>query len=388
MKIKGVLVCLAVFQIFVTGEKSVLAEGENFGLGPLEIRPQFLVNQPFLAMYPENTLTLKDGESRLSVGMEIANTFINTQGPTRQITKKEVARGLTLTDFLDEEGNEITGFSLYLDVESIRKKIKYRYGLSDSLEFKLELPFISFDGGTMDSSIESVHSMLGISNFKKGGAYRALSERNHYDYYVVKDGKFVVASTKQINNVKGEPNISLKWNLSSGGKFMPAASLKLSYKFADTDSYSEKQLIRSGGNDWGHYFILSKGFVNWIVYFGEGKTRIGNNLGFASSLNHRFMSIEERFSEETSFVFQTVSQSSIFPTTGSNYRSIQKAGSKDKGENQEQRNSSLSVPSSVSAFGYKFVSDSIFWETGFVQDYNNFNNETDFVIFWELGVRW
>ena len=383
MKIKGLLVILAVLQIFFTGEKSVLASGENFGLGPLEIRPQYLVNQPFLAMYPENTLTLKDGESRLSFGMEIANTFVNTQGPTGQITKTEVARGLTLTDFLDKDGNTVKGFSLYLDAESKRQKIKYRYGLSDSLEFKLELPFVSFDGGTMDSSIESVHSMLGISNFKKGGAYRALSERNQYDYYVVKDGQFIFASTEQINNVRGEPSMDLKWNLSAGSKVMPAASLKLSYKFANTDRGGDQQLIRSGGVDWGHYFILSKGFDNWIVYFGEGKTRIGNNLGFASTLIHRFMSMEYRFSEEDSFVFQTVSQSSIYPTTGANSRSTDQWG-----ETQEQRNSNLSVPSSVSAFGYKFMSGSIFWETGFVQDYNNFGNETDFVLFWEMGVHW
>ena len=44
MKIKGLLVLLVVFQIFFTGEESALAGGENFGLGPLEIRPQFLVN--------------------------------------------------------------------------------------------------------------------------------------------------------------------------------------------------------------------------------------------------------------------------------------------------------------------------------------------------------
>ena len=381
MKIKGLLVFFTVLQFFFSGEESVLAGGENFGLGPLEIRPQFLVNQPFLAMSPENTLTLKGGETRLSIGMEIANTFVNTQGPTEQITKTETARGLTLTDFLDKDGNTVNGFSLYLDAESKRKKIKYRYGLSDSLEFKLELPFVSFDGGTMDSTIESVHSMVGISNFKKGGAYRALSERNQYDYYVVKDGQFVFASTKQIYNVRGEPNMDLKWNLSAGGKVMPAASLKLSYKFANTDRSGEQKLIRSGGADWGHYFILSKGFDNWIVYFGDGQTRIGNNLGFASSLFHRFMSMEYRFSEVDSFVFQTVSQSSIFPTSSASSRST-------SGENQEQRNSNLSVPTSVSAFGYKYLSGSIFWESGFVQDYNNFGNETDFVFFWELGVHW
>jgi hypothetical protein len=50
--------------------------------------------------------------------------------------------------------------------------------------------------------------------------------------------------------------------------------------------------------------------------------------------------------------------------------------------------SNLSVATSVSAFGYKFLSGPIFWETGFVQDYNNFGNETDFVLFWEMGVNW
>jgi hypothetical protein len=381
MKIKGLLVLFAFFLILFYGEESAIAGGENFGLGPLEIRPQFLVNQPFLAMSPENTLTLKNGEASLSFGIEIANTFVNTQGPTEQITKTEVARGLTLADFLDKDGNTVKGFSLYLDAESKRKKIKYRYGLSDSLEFKFELPFISFDGGTMDSTIESVHSMIGISNFKKGGAYRALSERNQYAYYVVKDGEFVYASTQQIYNVRGEPIVGLKWNLSEGGKVMPAASLKLSYKFANTDRSGEQQLIRSGGVDWGHYLILSKGFNNWIVYFGDGQTRIGNNRGFASSLSHRFMTMEYRFAEEDSFVFQTVSQSSIFPNSGASSRST-------TGENQEQRNCNLSTPTSVSAFGYKFLSGSIFWETGFVQDYNNFGNETDFVFFWEMGVSW
>ena len=68
MKIKRLLVFFTVLQFFFSGEESALAGGENFGLGPLEIRPQFLVNQPFLAMSPENTLTLKGGETRLSIG--------------------------------------------------------------------------------------------------------------------------------------------------------------------------------------------------------------------------------------------------------------------------------------------------------------------------------
>ena len=98
-------------------------------------------------------------------------------------------------------------------------------------------------------------------------------------------------------------------------------------------------------------------------------------------MSHQFMSLEYRIEEEVSFVFQSVSQSSIFQETAASPRST-------SGENQEQRNSNLSVSTSVSAFGYKFVSGPIFWETGFVQDYNNFGNETDFVLFWLMGVQW
>ncbi|HBJ46364.1 MAG TPA: hypothetical protein DDY69_03405, partial [Deltaproteobacteria bacterium] len=275
MKIKGLLKLLSAFIISIAWNNSAQAGSINSGLGPLEIRPQFIVSQPFLAMTPENSSTLKGGESKLSVGIEIANTFVNTQGPTEQITKKEVARGLTKEDFYDKNGDAGKGYSLYLDAETKRKNLKYNYGISDSLEFKLEIPFLSFDGGFMDSSIESVHSLIGISNFKQGGAYRALSERNKYDYYVVKDGEFVYASNQIIYNVRGEPSMGLKWNLSEGGNVMPAVTLKLSYKFANSDRSGEQKLVRSGGVDWGHYLILSKGFDKWIVYFGDGKTRIG-----------------------------------------------------------------------------------------------------------------
>ena len=93
--------------------------------------------------------------------------------------------------------------------------------------------------------------------------------------------------------------------------------------------------------------------------------------------------IESVLKSSTFLIFQTVSQSSIFPTSSANSRSR-------NGENQEQRNSNLSVPTSVSAFGYKLLSSSFFWETGIVQDYNNFGNETDFVFFWEIctAIRW
>mgnify|MGYP000415664558 CR=1 FL=1 len=50
MKIKVIFALLSTFSIFFAGAGFANAEGENFGLGPLEIRPQYLVNQPYLAI--------------------------------------------------------------------------------------------------------------------------------------------------------------------------------------------------------------------------------------------------------------------------------------------------------------------------------------------------
>ena len=100
MKIKGLFKLLSAFIISIAWNNSAQGGSINSGLGPLEIRPQFIVSQPFLAMTPENSSTLKGGESKLSVGIEIANTFVNTQGPTEQITKNRSGARINKRRFL------------------------------------------------------------------------------------------------------------------------------------------------------------------------------------------------------------------------------------------------------------------------------------------------
>ena len=76
---------------------------------------------------------------------------------------------------------------------------------------------------------------------------------------------------------------------------------------------------------------------------------------------------------------QTVTQSSIFPKTHE-LRSLE--------TNQEQTNFNLIVPTNLVMAGYKVVWNDLIWEMGFAQDYTNYGNETDFVIFIETGMQW
>ena len=260
--------------------ESALAKSKNSGLGPLELRNQYPVTQQFLSLHPENTATQKKGKSRLSYQIAVANTFVNTQGHSKQITKKEVQRGLLESDFYDDVNwtsgtdDKVRGFSLYLDAETTRHTFEYRFGLSDSLEFSLDIPFLSFGGGKMDSSIERVHDAVGVSNAEYRGAYRSFSEKDQYAFYVVRDGTFLFNSEQSFNMVAGEPVFGLKWRFSEGGSVLPALSLKLAYKVPNSDRVGFYKFSRSGGGDWGHYLILSKGYGKWLAYFGDGLTRI------------------------------------------------------------------------------------------------------------------
>ena len=97
-----------------------------------------------------------------------------------------------------------------MDAETTRHTFEYRFGLSDSLEFSLDLPFLSFGGGAMDSMIESVHDTVGVSNAEYRGAFRSFSEKNQYAFYVVRDGTFIFNSEENFNMVAAEPVIGVE----------------------------------------------------------------------------------------------------------------------------------------------------------------------------------
>ena len=231
----------------------------------------------------------------------------------------------------------------------------------------------------MDSMIESVHDTVGVSNAEYRGAFRSFSEKNQYAFYVVRDGTFIFNSEENFNMVAAEPVIGLKWGLSDGGSVIPALSLKLAYKVPNSEREGFYKLTRSGGGDWGHYLILSKGYGSWLAYFGDGQTQIQENHNLAKTLKHRFMALEYRLGKKSSLIIQTVTQSSIFPKTHE---------LRDLEANQEQRNFNLVVPTNLFMGGYKLEWNQLFWEMGFAQDYANYGNETDFVIFIETGMQW
>jgi Protein of unknown function (DUF3187) len=339
---------------------------DNFGLGPLSVRNQFPITLRFLDYTPDAPGTLPSGTVQLRYQYELTNTFINTQSPLANngavIDTPAVLAGLTAANFPP------SGYGLYIDVESRRQLVRLDYGLFDSLEVGLELAWLSFGGGRLDSRIEGVERFFGGLN-----PDRNYSPRDRYDFYVARDGALLTGSSQPFSNVMQDPVLNLKWNLSEGGEVLPALTLKLSYKRAlDDTPMGEHALVSSGGNDAGYYLLISKavGDVVGHIQFGATHLQVQPNT-FASTLRHRMYGLEFRLDPANSLLVQSVTQSSIFLRPAL-------PGTSDF---------DISRPTDVLVLGYRHVGTWVV-QLGTIEDYNQQRNEADITFFLELGVRW
>lgn len=89
------------------------------------------------------------------------------------------------------------------------------------------------------------------------------------------------------------------------------------------------------------------------------------------------MAFEFQLSSDDAWVFQAVSQSSIYRTSGSLI-----------GSDQQVESAALSRVTDLAVIGYKSWFGDWLIETGFVEDFNQFGNQTDIVLFFEIGQRW
>ena len=125
--------------------------------------------------------------------------------------------------------------------------------------------------------------------------------------------------------------------------------------------------------------LLSKGFKEWVVYLGKGASELLGETTFSSRLLHDFMALEYRIDGEQSVVLQTVAQSSVFSRS---------AAAAPRGTFQDGASFSITSPTNVVVIGYKGWFSDFFLEIGFVEDYTQAGNETDVVLYTELGLRW
>lgn len=341
---------------------------DNSGLGPFSVRNQFPLSLPYLSFLPESPGTLAAGGVRAAYQYAIANTFINTQSPERNntqvIDEATVAGGLTAANFPAQ------GYGAYLDVETVRHQLLLRYGLWDSVELGLDLAWVTFGGGGLDSMIESVETS--VHAFNKDRSHAA---RDRFGLYFSRDGRLLVGTSEPATALPQDPVLNLKWNWGEGGEVLPLVSLKLSYKVPlESDPSQPRNLVSSGRADYGYALLAAKQIGSVVAHLQVGHNHLevdGNDT--STDLEFKLFGLEFRAAEHHSWLVQIMSQSSLFRSADFNAR---------------PGDFLLSRPTDVLTTGYRFQGSSVGFDLGFVEDLNQNQNETDIILFTELSWQW
>lgn len=134
--------------------------------GPIEERNQFPLNLLFLGFHSRGGNLLSAGEQQISFSQVYSNIFVGSDAffEQAQADPSGKRQKLTLAMLREARRNHPDEILYFVDSEAGRSELKYRIGLNSSLEVGVEVPFLSFRGGSFDSAFESYHQNLNLGN--------------------------------------------------------------------------------------------------------------------------------------------------------------------------------------------------------------------------------
>ncbi|HYA38291.1 MAG TPA: DUF3187 family protein [Candidatus Methylomirabilis sp.] len=208
----------------------------------LGVRPLYSFNQsPLVQIYGLPALgearVLGRDESSLALHWQIANNFTGAENRTE---------------------------SLNLDGETHRLSLAWRQGWGQATEWGIELPYLTHNGGFLDSAIDHWHETFGLPN---GG--RNAASRNQINYRYTRNGVDLIRVDHSVSGV-GDLRLSAAKQLatpeSSGDRLV---ALRASLKLPTGD---DAELLGSGSTDLALWLSASSTRPpdTWNVYGGGG----------------------------------------------------------------------------------------------------------------------
>lgn len=316
--------------------------------GPLSNRSQNPLYLMFLFEPLERPQTLKKKEFSTSIETSFSNLF--------------------------ENHLQATGISVDMDMELIRTAVNVNYGVTDSYEIGLQIPFMSFSGGFMDSFIQDFHHAFGFPN-----AGRERVPNGRFSYQISDNGN-TIYNVNQKNFGVSDIIIRQKLKLLDEQKIMPAIGLKAAFK-VPTGSVS--QGTGSGSPDFSFSILAEKSYRRFHSYSQLGFSALGSHSFLNDILTQGALIFGQAFefnlTEHCSLVAQLWGNSPIFQGTGIH----------------ELENAVVDLTLGVTgAFPLKKNANSnkriptLRYQTGFTEDLTSKGPSVDFTLYFNLGLTY
>src|SRR4030095_2572655 len=231
----------------------------NFG--PLETRTQNPLTLLFLSPVPQNASVLERGESRFSVAFPLSILIERSQPKGAKV-------------------------GVDLDMEIYRTSLHFAYGVLPNLEAGLEIPFLSFSGGFLDSFLQSYHDAFGFPN---GG--RNLVPNGRFSYLLTEEGRVLYSPQKSAFGLS-DLSFYLKYRFWKEGKRRPAFSVRTAFKFPTGD---RGRGLGSGEADFALQLALEKSYKRFHSYTHAGFLGLGGFEPLEKYLNGQIFTFGQAF---------------------------------------------------------------------------------------------
>ncbi len=343
------------FQNSLAEEPADMEEATKYEFrGPFPVREQFPVDQLFLSLTPDDAKTLPKKDVRLRIYSTMVNTFEFTDLPE---DKNDPAQYYQY--YIAVPQNR---YRLYVDTELIRTAIAVDYAVSDNLQVSIEIPFLYYSGGIMDSSIENFHKMF---HLPKDGRDKA--ERDVSEIYLLRQTEFWIQEPDAMSCGLGDITLSAKYSFVDEDIYVPVVSLRFALKVPTGES---EKLYGSGKYDYGVYLLVSKSIRKFRFHLNFGKSFLSNPDSKAPlDLNDKlslFVGAEYALSRKWHLIAQSLIMNNLL-ATDDNFP----YGDDIKYEG---------------TFGVRYISsEHLFYDFGIVQNLNSGRNDMDLGFHFGLG---
>lgn len=310
--------------------------------GPLQTRSQNPLYLQFLALPMESPVTLNRHQFEAALSTTFSNTFEFSPGATTVVN---------------------------LDMESWRHTVSLGFGVTDAVDVRLEVPFISNGAGFLDSFIQWYHNLVGLPN---GG--RNLVANRIFAYSVTQGGTALVSHSSKS---AGLSDLVLR------GKWEVSRSVKLPFKLAlapyiKLPTGDEAAGFSSGHVDVGASLLVQEDFKRFHMSQQVGAVYVTGHDALDPILK-TFM-----FSFGQSFEFQLADGFSVTAQLTGNTPLFQNVDAAELSQIVLDLNVGFAGSFALS----RSVFDEFFYQCSFSEDVMGSGPSTDFSVFFAAGVRY
>lgn len=310
--------------------------------GPLRTRTQHPIYLQFLSMPMESPQTLNRDQFETSIETSFSNIF---------------------------EFDNLANTTINIDMELYRTALNFTYGLSDRMDIKIELPFLSTTGGFLDDFIEGYHDAFG---FPDSG--RDLVPRDVHNFTVVRNGR-VLANYPASSFGLSDITVRLKYLISDHFdwpfKLALAPYLKLPTGQV-TQGFSSEHF------DFGLSLLFQKDLKRFHLTSHLGYVIIGGHNQLNPIIGHGFLSFGQ------SLRYQIINGLSVIAQLNGNTSAFKDVDTRDLKEIVLDLNVGL-----AGEFLLKnAVFDEFFYQFSFSEDILSSGPSVDFSLLFMAGFRY